>query len=483
MKRKALTGVILVIVIATIALTILGILLPVSEVSASILSVSLERKGGAPLSLNSVPIGEVLVLSVKYRTEAGPKSNREMEFVFTDSKGRMQQDTVVKTLSRDHAIASIRLRLLSGMGEPNSIKVILRVKDRTAIRTASQTISYTPKKKQGKLSFWAGGTNNMILVDSFVHDWPGRVRVAAEDETESFADLSVVMQGYCLFAGEQGTAISDRACLNESHIQNISPPNVRAMSAISGVTGGGYYSRAAGLVFAAVEEGGSWDVLRTTDIGKTWSSLELFNKLDTPSVKIEDLDSPTAEVVWAVGQRGLVARTDDGGRTWIKQTVLSGESMLKIEAEDEDAAWAVDDDGVLFATTNAGGVWSTLHTPSSLEGVLDVSCTGSRHIWALGRNGNVARSDEPGKWLTAKHPGPKRLNAIAAADDQRAFVVGNELTVFATDDGGVSWRQITDVGPDPNVRPEEALYPDPTADLLTVGVALDNPIEIDIHSL
>lgn len=64
-------------------------------------------------------------------------------------------------------------------------------------------------------------------------------------------------------------------------------------------------------------------------------------------------------------------------------------------------------------------------------------------IWAVGSYGKVVRSDNAGKtWAVQPVPRKIHLQGIAAWDDKRAIIAGNEGIVMVTRDGGKSWTQV-----------------------------------------
>ena len=60
----------------------------------------------------------------------------------------------------------------------------------------------------------------------------------------------------------------------------------------------------------------------------------------------------------AVGQRGHVLVSDDGGKSWRQSSVPVSSDLTSVFFVDERKGWAVGHDGVILHTSNAGATWS-----------------------------------------------------------------------------------------------------------------------------
>lgn len=64
-------------------------------------------------------------------------------------------------------------------------------------------------------------------------------------------------------------------------------------------------------------------------------------------------------------------------------------------------------------------------------------------IWAVGCHGKIIRSDDAGEsWVVQPTPVRVHLQGIAAWDERRAVVAGNDGVVIITSDGGKSWEKV-----------------------------------------
>lgn len=134
-------------------------------------------------------------------------------------------------------------------------------------------------------------------------------------------------------------------------------------------------------------------------------------------------------VVWASGTRGRVARTTDGGKTWIVDTVAGAEKLdlRAIAARSATSAWAssagpAEQGQARIYHTTDGAHWTQQFTTSDSGVFLDAM----------------------GFW--------DNRHGIAMSDP-----VGGKLYLLGTDDGGKTWSRIpTDAAP--AVLPGEAAF-------------------------
>ena len=99
-----------------------------------------------------------------------------------------------------------------------------------------------------------------------------------------------------------------------------------------------------------------------------------------------------AEQGWAVGDRGAIWHTDDGGRRWTPQDSGVSCSLLGVSLVDRDLGWAVGgfahpyahtSSGVVLWTRDGGRHWQ--HDPNLLLPLLrQVRFTSAKHGWAVG---------------------------------------------------------------------------------------------------
>jgi photosystem II stability/assembly factor-like uncharacterized protein len=141
---------------------------------------------------------------------------------------------------------------------------------------------------------------------------------------------------------------------------------------------------------------------------------------------------------WAAGAGGLVAHTNDGGRTWVQQDAHTTASLRAIRFASAATGVVAGDAGMLAVTNDAGATWTRLAplTSATLRGAAVAPNAGVMIV--VGDGGVVLRSLDEGASFA--------LGSIAGAGDLRG--VASDLdghVVLAVDSLGAVWTS-TDTG-------------------------------------
>lgn len=224
--------------------------------------------------------------------------------------------------------------------------------------------------------------------------------------------------------------------------------------------------------------------------GKTWA------QADVPvSVTLTAVYFPTPTNGWAVGHDGVILRTMDGGRNWVKQfdgnkantmiveaaekrvqdarkpgqspTVLKGAEsaledaragakfgpshpLLDVWFKNEAEGIAIGSFGQIFHTSNGGERWELwadrLNNPDGLH-YNSISVTASGLLLIAGEGGKVYRSGDAGRsWDTLETGYPGQLYGVVGIANKTgsevlvAFGFGGH--VFRSTDKGASWNPV-----------------------------------------
>jgi photosystem II stability/assembly factor-like uncharacterized protein len=139
----------------------------------------------------------------------------------------------------------------------------------------------------------------------------------------------------------------------------------------------------------------------------------------------------------AVGQRGHVVVSDDGGTTWKQSPVPVSSDLTSVFFVDAKQGWATGHDGVILRTTDGGATWTVR---------LDGRRANALIVAAMERKVAAEPSSDEAKKLLAE---AKRFEAQGAdkpfldiwfADAKQGYAVGAFNLIFRTDDGGASWE-------------------------------------------
>lgn len=173
----------------------------------------------------------------------------------------------------------------------------------------------------------------------------------------------------------------------------------------------------------------------------------VINKVEPKAVERRDnfysIIAPTDQIAWAVGTGGKVIRSEDGGKSWLRQKTATIENLQGIAAWDAQSAVVVGNRGLAFHTSDAGANWKPSVVPKSdnPNKLLRVKIFGNT-AWAVGEFGGVFRSDDKGATFTRVLPEKdSALNAVSF-QGQTGFLVGEFGSMLKSIDGGASWAEV-----------------------------------------
>jgi photosystem II stability/assembly factor-like uncharacterized protein len=149
----------------------------------------------------------------------------------------------------------------------------------------------------------------------------------------------------------------------------------------------------------------------------------------------------------AVGDGGVVARTGDGGATWLPgNTGMQG--ALEAVAFADPARVLVGGEGALLGSADGGRTFTAEPVaPGDLNGtVVDLSAPDPLTFFALLAEGRLLRSRDGGKrWESLPLAKGARFVRLAFIDPARGWALAERErgggAVYITDDGGETWRE------------------------------------------
>src|SRR5712692_5127368 len=94
-------------------------------------------------------------------------------------------------------------------------------------------------------------------------------------------------------------------------------------------------------------------ILRTTDGGATWTPQMSGTTNYLVGVSFVDANTGTA-----VGGRGTILRTTDGGATWTPQTSGTTDSLSAVSCADANTCTTVGGFNTILRTTDGGATWT-----------------------------------------------------------------------------------------------------------------------------
>ena len=141
--------------------------------------------------------------------------------------------------------------------------------------------------------------------------------------------------------------------------------------------------------------------------------------------------------VIAVGQRGHIVISTDGGASWKQSPVPVSSDLTAVFFVDDRQGWAVGHDGVILHTGDGGGRW---------ELQLDGRKANDLLVRAMERKLAAEPASEEAKKLVAEAKRYQEQGAdkpfldVWFADASNGYAVGAYNLIFRTSDGGRSWE-------------------------------------------
>ena len=223
-------------------------------------------------------------------------------------------------------------------------------------------------------------------------------------------------------------------------------------------------------------------LLETTDSGVTWKAIDSGTGNSLYSIDFAD-DGKTG---WIVGQDGLILKTTDGGKTWDQQVALAyldpdcrdpklraqrfenercDEAYLfAVSVIDADHVVAIGDRSVLTRSSDGGRTWQTetltfIDPDLSPDWLLafedpvlyDVEFVDSRNGYIVGEFGKIYHTTDGGQSWTEQHKSlmdasvfdfmdMPTLFDVEFSDLKNGIAVGLDGRIAITTDGGQDWN-------------------------------------------
>lgn len=200
-------------------------------------------------------------------------------------------------------------------------------------------------------------------------------------------------------------------------------------------------------------------ILRTEDAGATWCSVEHPYLEEGDYRYLYDICFSDPMNGWAVGQRGWVLHTTDGGKKWVRQSTGDAGSYFSVYCVDASTAWIGSLGNRIFRTTNSGNTWEPYSTGITslpddfyfFNSDSGYAALGWRHDYSCGgcgeidTGGFILRTTDGGiNWtIQQKDTTIWGYRSVYFFNDTTGFVTGTQGTILRTDDGGLTWSEQT----------------------------------------
>jgi photosystem II stability/assembly factor-like uncharacterized protein len=148
----------------------------------------------------------------------------------------------------------------------------------------------------------------------------------------------------------------------------------------------------------------------------------------------------------AVGERGHVLVSSDGGRSWRQVPAPTRATLTAVHLQADGQAFAVGHDAVVLRSRDAGESWERVYeSPEDERPLLDVWFADARHGLAAAAYGELLATEDGGDSWTrrALRDGDDfHLNQLSRAKDGALYVAAEAGRLYRSDDGGGTWTAL-----------------------------------------
>jgi photosystem II stability/assembly factor-like uncharacterized protein len=143
---------------------------------------------------------------------------------------------------------------------------------------------------------------------------------------------------------------------------------------------------------------------------------------------------------WAVGDKGVILNTIDGGTNWDLQSSGTANSLNSVVFIDKNNGFAVGRNGTILNTSNGGKTWvqQQSNTSNDLE---DVFFTSKKNGIAVGFY-KILKTTNGGINWTSISDDAVVWNSICFTDSNNGWIAGSAGAIWKTTDGGSNWNHL-----------------------------------------
>jgi photosystem II stability/assembly factor-like uncharacterized protein len=195
-------------------------------------------------------------------------------------------------------------------------------------------------------------------------------------------------------------------------------------------------------------------LLATSDGGKSWQA-----KPQPTEDAIRDIYFADDQNGWLVCERNIYdLRSNDEARAYFMKTADGGEhwKRLLIRGTNLDArlmraifsggrAWAFGEGGAIYTTHDSGASWIKMQTPTRYL-LLGGTFINENDGWLVGAGATILQTSDGGEtWHQGRlqMPANVRFNSISFVDPHLGWAVGSGGVIYRTRNGGRSWQSQT----------------------------------------
>ena len=213
---------------------------------------------------------------------------------------------------------------------------------------------------------------------------------------------------------------------------------------------------------------GSGLLLKTTDNGKTWLTVDLNYESGEPCKSLFFLND---NIGWTASYSENIRHTTDGGNSWVTQSIGSGFIVTSLFFTNSLAGFASGDG--IYKTTDGGDNWTSTYSgdinsvyftdaltgwgigtkivkttdggetwfEQDPEGGNDIFFYSSLLGWVVGDHGSIKITTDGGDtWSSQTTGSSENLTSVHFTTEMKGWISGANGTILVTVDGGVTWN-------------------------------------------
>ncbi len=192
-----------------------------------------------------------------------------------------------------------------------------------------------------------------------------------------------------------------------------------------------------------VAVGDSGIVLRSEDAGRTWSKPLAGTVINNSNISLKSVSFSGQLVGMVVGSAGTILRTTDAGEHWQVKSASTIDTLFDVSCVTNLTGFIVGDFGLILKTTDGGDNWNSIGGITSNK-LSSVYTLGENSLCVVGVDGFFGKSTNNGQtWTTAYLASSLSLNDVYFFDDAHGIVIGDGGRIFRTTDGGHLWAELS----------------------------------------
>jgi len=168
------------------------------------------------------------------------------------------------------------------------------------------------------------------------------------------------------------------------------------------------------------------------------------SQITSDNTAINDATFTDSRDGWAVGDRGTIYVTHDGGQRWSFQTSPTTDDLQRVVFVTMQRGYAVGDSSVLV-TTDGGTNWTALTSPGSGLALDDIAAPAPHTLYVAdgsrdNSDGLYVSTDDGQSWQPI-HTAPGAITRLAFVSASHAFATANG-DLYESTNNGLSWTNL-----------------------------------------